>query len=292
MTLAIFGVWLKTWNEKLARHCHHILLLVDNAPSHMVDAEYSNIKIVFLPANTTAELQPLDQGIIRVVKLAYCKAITKKVLACIDAGRPDTLQNIMRSLDFVVACENIIAAWNHVSEALIIKCFHKAGFIVSVPNQPEPEPAPDRNLWDNIQRTLQINVPFEQYATADDNIETNEDLTEVEIIKRVHAVTNGNNEEGEDPDEQVEDDDQSAVMLTGTSTADENGIIQSSAQFLRVIAQQKAYLMQNSLPNRGIELLNELEQLVVDSKLYTCNKQTKLSRFFQQRGLHSHCSGS
>ena len=149
--LAIFGVWLKTWNEKLARHCCHILLLVDNAPSHMVDAEYSNIKIVFLPTNTTAELQPLDQGIIRVVKLAYHKAVTEKVLAYINADRPDTLQNIMRSLDFVVACENIVAAWNHMSEALIVKCFHKAGFIISVPNRPEPEPAPDRNLWDNIQ---------------------------------------------------------------------------------------------------------------------------------------------
>ena len=113
--LAIFGVWLKTWNEKLARHHHHILLLVDNAPSHMVDAEYSNIKIVFLSANTTVELQPLDQGIIRVVKLSYCKAITKNVLACIDADKPDNLQNIMRQLDFVMACENIVAAWNHMS---------------------------------------------------------------------------------------------------------------------------------------------------------------------------------
>ena len=105
-------------------------------------------------------------------------------------------------------------------------------------------------------------------------------------------MTNGNNEEGEDPDEQEEDDDQSAIMLTGTSTADKNGIIHSSTQFLHVIAQQKAYFMQHSLPNRGIELLNELEQLVVDSKLYTCNKQTKLSRFFEQSGSQSHCSGS
>ena len=188
MTLAIFGVWLKTWNEKLARHHHHILLLVDNAPSYVVDAQYSNIKTVFLPANTTAELQPLDQGIIRVVKLSYCKAITEKVLACTDVDKPDNFQSIMSSLDFVVAYENIVAAWN-VLEALIVKCFHKAGFIVSVPNCPEPEPAPDRNLWDNIQGVLQINVPFEQYATADDNIDTNEGLNEVEIIERVHVVT-------------------------------------------------------------------------------------------------------
>ena len=46
------------------------------------------------PANKTAKLQPLDQGIIRVVKLSYCKAITEKVLAHINAEKPD-LQNIM-----------------------------------------------------------------------------------------------------------------------------------------------------------------------------------------------------
>ena len=96
MTLAIFGVWLKTWNEKLDMYCCNILLLVDNAPSHMVDVQYSNIKIVFLSANMTARLQPLDQGIIRVVKLSYHKAITEKVLAHIDADKPDNLQNIMQ----------------------------------------------------------------------------------------------------------------------------------------------------------------------------------------------------
>ena len=223
MTLAIFGVWLKTWNEKLAGQCHHILLLVDNAPSHMGDVQYSNIKIVFLPTNTTAKLQPLDQGIIRVGKLAYHKAITENVVAHTDAEKPDDSQNIMNSLNFVVACENIMPAWNHISEeALIVKCFQKAGFIVSVPNHPEPEPAPDHNLWDNIQRALQINIPFEQYATADDNIDTSEDLTEAEIIKRVYAVTNGSNKDGEDPDDLEEDDDETALVVTSTAIADES----------------------------------------------------------------------
>ena len=50
--------------------------------------------------------------------------------------------------------------------------------------------------------------------------------------------------------------------------------------------------MQHNLPNRGTEILSELEQLVIGSKLYTCNKQTKLSHFFDQRGLQSDCIGS
>ena len=105
-------------------------------------------------------------------------------------------------------------------------------------------------------------------------------------------MTSGNNEEGEDSDDQEEDDDQTAVMVTGTSIADESEIIHNSAQFLHLIAQQKAYCMLHNLPNRGIEILSELEQLVVGSKLYTYNKQTKLSHFFDQRGLQSDCIGS
>ena len=109
------------------------------------------LKLCSCPPNMKAKLQPLDQGIIRVVKFFYCKAITEKVLAHIDRDKPDDLQNVMNLLDFVMACKNIVAAWNNVSEALIVKCFQKADFIVSVPNCPEPEPAPDHNLWDNIQ---------------------------------------------------------------------------------------------------------------------------------------------
>ena len=128
-----------------------------------------------------------------------------------------------------MTCKNIIAAWNHVSEAPSIECFQKAGFIVSVPNHPGPEPAPDHNLWDNIQRALQIQVLFEQYAIADNNIKTGEDLTKAEIIERVHAVTNGSNKYGEDHDDLEEDDDEAAVMVTSTAIADKSEIIYNSS---------------------------------------------------------------
>ena len=111
-----------------------------------------------------------------MVKLSYHKAFTEKLLAHIDVEKPHDLQNIRNLLDIVVACGNIVIAWNHISEALMIKCFQKAGFIDSIPNYQEPELAPDHNLWGNMQKALQINIPFEKYATADDNIETSEDL--------------------------------------------------------------------------------------------------------------------
>ena len=63
MTKNIFQEFVDQWNEKLVQDGIEILLLVDNFSGHKVD-EPSNIRIEFLPANTTSKVQPLDLGVI------------------------------------------------------------------------------------------------------------------------------------------------------------------------------------------------------------------------------------
>ena len=55
---------------------------MDNASCHPIDSELSNIKLQFFPPNTTAKLQPLDQGIIRTFKTYYRKQVVKHIIAC------------------------------------------------------------------------------------------------------------------------------------------------------------------------------------------------------------------
>ena len=67
MTGQIMEAVLGKLNRRLSASKHSILLFMGNAGCHPEDliGKFSNIEIVFLPANTTSVLQPLDLGIIK-----------------------------------------------------------------------------------------------------------------------------------------------------------------------------------------------------------------------------------
>ena len=75
MTAELLYDILHQLNRKLQVSDRFILLLMDNAGCHPPDisGKYSNIKVVFLPPNTTSVLQPLDLGIIKSFKVYYRK---------------------------------------------------------------------------------------------------------------------------------------------------------------------------------------------------------------------------
>ena len=79
MTAELFQQWLKKLNSKMKREDCFILLLVDNCTAHP-DVQFSNVKSVFLPPNTTSKLQPCDAGIIQATKVHYRKLLLRHVL--------------------------------------------------------------------------------------------------------------------------------------------------------------------------------------------------------------------
>lgn len=81
MNTFIFTNWLNDFDTAVGKQQREILLLLDNAPIHSHDIELQNITLKFFPANTTAKLQPLDQGIIRNFKANYRRQLVQHIIA-------------------------------------------------------------------------------------------------------------------------------------------------------------------------------------------------------------------
>ena len=77
MNSEIFNSILSKLNQRLLREKKNILLFMDNAPCYppCLEGMFSNIKVVFLPKNTTSKTQPLDAGIIANWKVKYKKRL-------------------------------------------------------------------------------------------------------------------------------------------------------------------------------------------------------------------------
>ena len=100
MSGEILVSYLSTFNQKMKGKIISVLLLPDNAGCHPPDqlqGKFSNIKLVFLPPNTTSKLQQLDLGIISNFKVHYCRFLLQYVLAKIDTMTSAT--EIMKSIN-------------------------------------------------------------------------------------------------------------------------------------------------------------------------------------------------
>ncbi|XP_042243388.1 tigger transposable element-derived protein 1-like [Homarus americanus] len=91
-----------------------ILLILDNAPSHPPTiAELSdNIKVLFLPPNTTSLLQPIDQGVIAAFKAYYLRRTFKKLIAATEEGNDKaSVLQFWKSFNIKHANDIIVEAW-------------------------------------------------------------------------------------------------------------------------------------------------------------------------------------
>ncbi|XP_033098254.1 tigger transposable element-derived protein 6-like [Anneissia japonica] len=125
MTGALFDDYLNDLNRQMNFQRRHILLFLDNASSH-VDVNKSNVKLAFLPANTTSVLQPLDQGIIKAFKSRYSAKLMRNVLAKIDAA--DSAADVTKQINVLDAVNWTAAAWRETTATTITKCFNRCGF--------------------------------------------------------------------------------------------------------------------------------------------------------------------
>ena len=66
----LFSAWVKKWGRKFHTKKRKALIM-DNCRAHPDVPDLKAIKMFYLPPNTTSKLQPMDQGIIQVLKVYY-----------------------------------------------------------------------------------------------------------------------------------------------------------------------------------------------------------------------------
>ena len=64
-----------------------IFLFLNNAPCHVINHDLLNIKLVFVPPNTTSKCQPLDHGVIHLFKCYYRQKLVKRIIARCTLGQ-------------------------------------------------------------------------------------------------------------------------------------------------------------------------------------------------------------
>ena len=84
MTAEIFEEMLRPWDGRLGQQGCRVLVCRDNFSGHPPELQLNNIQQVFFPPNTTANSQPMDQGIIENFKRHYKKLLLCRRLEAMD----------------------------------------------------------------------------------------------------------------------------------------------------------------------------------------------------------------
>jgi hypothetical protein len=93
------------------------LLTLYNAPGHptILDNLVPNICVVFLPPNTTALLQPMDQEVIATFKVYYLHRCMQQLIHKTGNDDKPTVREFWKSFNIKKSVENINLSWKEVT---------------------------------------------------------------------------------------------------------------------------------------------------------------------------------
>ena len=103
-----------------------MVLIIDNCRAHPTVPGLRAMTLRFLPPNTTAKSQPLDQGIIQNTKVHYRTfLVTRGLMPAVE----NSMRFVWTILDALYALKD---AWDLVKQSTVANCFRHCGFIKPV----------------------------------------------------------------------------------------------------------------------------------------------------------------
>jgi uncharacterized protein CbrC (UPF0167 family) len=204
MTGPFFESFLRRFSIHVKRK---VLLIIDNAPSHIWDAsKFPNIEILPLPPNTTSKLQPMDAGIIASFKRHYHRKQLAYALDAVDAGAVNPYK-----ISQLQAMRWSIQAWTNLDQSVLVNCWKHTGLLSHLPSQQLELQTTNDLLNDTLateyNRTIallgiQNAMSFENFLEPPNEDEfTQEFLTDDEILELAQV------DENEDSDQELAEQD-------------------------------------------------------------------------------------
>lgn len=197
MTGILFQEWLLTLDKHMAKLNRKILMVLDNAPSHVVkDLQLKSIEICFLPPNATSTIQPMDQGIIAAFKKRFRSYQLEHTLEKMDnceVGRADIYK-----VDVLKAMRWCQSAWNDISSMTIRNCWMHSG-ILNRSSRPACDSATqaesrkiDAQLSVSMKRLTNSPFTIEEFINIDEDAlqMPMDELDERDIIEMIEAEEN------------------------------------------------------------------------------------------------------
>ncbi|KAL3842406.1 hypothetical protein ACJMK2_020441 [Sinanodonta woodiana] len=212
MTTEIWNSWLKCVDNQMSLQKRSIIMLCDNSAAHVDGIKLSNVKIVFLPPNTTSLIQPLDQGITANFKKFYRLLVIQKLLTYIDGSSlEENASKQTWKLTVLDALHMIRNAWSNVTQSTVANCYRRARFSV---------PSDEKSLYDptHISETpfetpRCMNVEeFEQYVAIDEGLHTEGEIDDATVVAAL-IETKQEHDERSDDDNEVDDHVTSKVAI-------------------------------------------------------------------------------
>ena len=272
MDSTLFEEWVRELDVKFLKEKRKVVLIIDNCPAHPAIGNLTNVKLIFLPPNTTSVSQPMDQGVIRCLKAHYRRRLVRRMLQCLDKGKDLPKISILQALQILVA------SWNDVTEATIVNYFKKAKISEqtqtdALEDSDDPFTALEEELSE-LRKADPMLIPVEITAaelvgTDSDLITTEAPTTDKEITGSVNLEEDGINDEDNDNDGGEEICDDPVVKPTVYEVSSALEALKNACLF-----SIKWHEMQR--------FWQQFESLYSHS-LATSRKQTDITSFFQEK---------
>lgn len=267
MTIEKWSEWLKWFDNQLSQKS---LLLIDNCPAHTDGASLGlkNLQIEFLPANTTAHIQPCDAGIIRNFKVYYRKILVARWIHELNEGQE------MRKINVKEAIEIVADAWDNVKSETIKNCWHHTKILPSETTAVITDNM-DMDETDNIAElvltldnlSIVDGLTAEEYIEIDSNLVSTGLLTEEELIEEILLTEGVLQQAQEDIEENSSEGEEASISVKLGREA-----LMMAKKFL----EQKEFTTENDIRYMR-NIIQRLDESVERSK-----RQTSLIEYINQ----------